>query len=70
MLCTSGWRSLNFTSNQDVYVANTPKNTIKITPGTIPTTAREEGRESIPFDTISAIMRTATSCHDIVLYLI
>ena len=39
-------------------------------PGTRPTTAREEGKESIPLLTISAIIRTATSSHDSVLYLI
>lgn len=43
---------------------------IKITPSTMPTTAREDGKDSMPFETISAIIRTATSCHDIVLYLI
>ena len=39
-------------------------------PGTRPTTAREEGKESIPLLTISAIIRTATSSQDSVLYLI
>lgn len=58
-------------------------------PGTIPTTARDEGNESMPLETISAlelldqpiepelkeigetnIIKTATSCHDSVLYLI
>ena len=41
-----------------------------IMPGTKPTTASDEGKESIPLLTISAIMRTATSSHDSVLYLI
>ena len=39
-------------------------------PGTRPTTASDEGKESIPLLTISAIIRAATSSHDRVLYLI
>ena len=39
-------------------------------PGTRPTTASDEGKESIPLLTISAIIRAATSSHDSVLYLI
>lgn len=70
MLWTSGWRSLKVTRSQEVYVAKAPRNTIKMTPGTMPTTASEDGRESMPLLTISAIMRIATSCHDMVLYLI
>jgi hypothetical protein len=41
-----------------------------INPGTIPTTARDEGSDSMPLLTISAIIKTATSCHVSVLYLI
>lgn len=46
-----------------------PRNMIRMTPGTMPTTAVAAGRESMPLDTISAIMRTATRGHDNVLYL-
>ncbi|EKG20329.1 hypothetical protein MPH_02343 [Macrophomina phaseolina MS6] len=70
MLCTSGWRNLNSTSNHAVYVAKMPRKTIKMRPGTMPTTARDDGNDSIPLDTISAIMRTATSGQESVLYLI
>lgn len=45
-----------------------PRNKITMTPGTMPTTARLDGRLSIPLDTISAIMRAATSCQLIVRY--
>lgn len=67
---TSGCLSLKFTSSQDVYVAQVPRMAIMMTPGTSPTTARAYGRDSMPFDTISAIIKTATSCHESVLYLI
>ena len=54
--------------NQDCYIRqagrNPPRKAIKITPGTIPTTAVAAGRDSMPLLTISAIMRTATSGHD------
>lgn len=40
---------------------------MRMTPGTMPTTAREEGRDSMPLLTISATIRTATICHDSVL---
>ena len=43
---------------------------MRVSPGTMPTTAREEGRESMPFETTSAIMRMATSSQERVLYLI
>ena len=49
---------------------NTPRKTMRTTPGTRPTTASDEGKESIPLLTISAIIRAATSSHDSVLYLI
>ena len=39
-------------------------------PGTRPTTASDEGKESMPLLTISAIIRAATNSHDSVLYLI
>jgi hypothetical protein len=59
--------------NQDCYIRqagrNSPRKAIKITPGTIPTTAVAAGRDNMPLLTISAIMRTATSGHDSVLYL-
>jgi len=55
---------------QLVKVAKTPRKTMRMTPGTIPTTAKLEGRESMPLLTISAIISADTSCHDNVLYLI
>jgi hypothetical protein len=44
-----------------------PKKAIKITPGTMPTTAVAAGRDNMPLLTISAIMSTATKGHDSVL---
>lgn len=41
---------------------------MSIRPGTSPTTASDDGSESIPLLTISAIMSTATSGHESVLY--
>ena len=43
---------------------------IRISPGTMPTTARDCGSDSIPFETISAIISTATNFQDSVLYTI
>ena len=66
----SGCLNLNCIKIQAVNSPNTPRKTMTITPGTRPTTASDEGKESIPLLTISAIMRTATSSQDSVLYLI
>ena len=66
----SGCLSLNWIKIQAVNSPNTPRKTITTIPGTRPTTASDEGKESIPLLTISAIIRTATSSHDSVLYLI
>jgi hypothetical protein len=49
---------------QLVNVAKMPKKRIMIVPGTMPTTAKLDGSESIPLLTISAIINTATICHD------
>ena len=51
-----------------MYVAKTPRKTMRMTPGARPTIARLEGRDSMPLLTISAIMSTATNSHDNVLY--
>lgn len=48
--------------------AKVPRKTMSISPGTKPTTASDDGSESIPLLTISAIMSTATSGHESVLY--
>ena len=42
-----------------VYRAKTPRKTMRMMPGTMPTTAREDGRERVPYVTISVIIRTA-----------
>lgn len=55
-------------SSQLVNSAKTPRNTMSTRPGTRPTTASDDGSESIPLLTISAIMSTATSGHESVLY--
>lgn len=57
-----GCLSLNCISSQLVKVAKMPRKRITTTPGTTPTTARLDGRLSMPLDTISAIISTATSC--------
>ena len=66
----SGCLNLNWIKIQAVKSPNTPRKTMSTTPGTRPTTASDEGNESIPLLTISAIMSAATSSHDSVLYLI
>ena len=69
-LVPSGCLSLNLIKIQAVKSPNAPRKTMRTMPGTRPTTASDEGKESIPLLTISAIMRAATSSHDSVLYLI
>ena len=66
----SGCLNLNWIKIHAVKSPNAPRKTMRTTPGTRPTTASDEGKESIPLLTISAIMRAATSSHDSVLYLI
>lgn len=77
MLCTSGWFSLKSMSsfavnrpnmpgadvreNHRQKVASIPRKAVKMTEGTMPTTAIAEGSESIPLLTISAIMNKATN---------
>ena len=45
-----------------------PKKMMSTSPGTKPTTASDDGRESMPLLTISAIINTATSGQERVLY--
>ncbi len=66
----SGCLSLNSIRIQAVKSPKAPRKTMRTMPGTMPTTASDEGRESIPLLTISAIMRAETSSHDRVLYMI
>ena len=43
-------------------VAKTPRKTIMTTPGTIPTTAKLDGSDSMPLETISAIICRIIRC--------
>lgn len=63
----SGCLNLNLIRIHAVNKPKMPRNTMMTRPGTMPTTARDEGNESMPLLTISAIINTATSCHDRVL---
>jgi len=67
VLSPSGCLNLNWIRIQLVNSPKAPKNTIRMIPGIRPTTASEDGKESMPLLTISAIISTATSSHDRVL---
>lgn len=49
----SGWLSLKSIKTKLVYSAKTPKKTIKMRAGTMPTAANDEGKESVPYVTWS-----------------
>jgi hypothetical protein len=47
----SGWFNLKSIKTRLVYNAKTPRNTIRMTAGTIPTAAKDDGSERVPYVT-------------------